>query len=94
MDISLGVVGRLVELVSNCILGGSGTGAQVCVAVLGNILVGLLGSLRAGALDGLRNVVCGVLFRSWSACVSQKVVWDGRACSATEPAQGGWPRRR
>jgi hypothetical protein len=55
VDISLGVMARLVELVS------SGAGAEACVVVLGNLLVGLLGSFRTGALDGLGNVVGGVL---------------------------------
>lgn len=36
MDISLGVVGSLVELVSNGILCGSGAGAEACVRVLGD----------------------------------------------------------
>jgi hypothetical protein len=61
VDISLGVVGGLVELVSDGILGGSGTAAQAGIAVLSNLLVGLLGSLGTGALDGLGNVVGGVL---------------------------------
>ena len=62
MDISLGLVGGLVELVSNGILCGGGAGAEACVVVLGDLLVGLLGSLSTGALDGLGNVVCGVLW--------------------------------
>jgi hypothetical protein len=61
VDISLGVVAGLVDLVSNSILCGSGAGAEAGVAVLGNLLVGLLGSLGTGALDGLGNVVGGVL---------------------------------
>jgi hypothetical protein len=61
VDISLGVVAGLVDLVSNGILCGSGAGAEAGVAVLGNLLVGLLGSLGTGALDGLGNVVGGVL---------------------------------
>jgi hypothetical protein len=61
VDISLGVVAGLVELVSNGILCGSGAGAEAGVVVLGNLLVGLLGSCGTGALDGLGNVVCGVL---------------------------------
>ena len=35
--------------------------ADVGVVVLGDLLVGLLGGLRASALDRLRNVVGGVL---------------------------------
>ena len=61
MDISLGVVTGLVELVSNGILCGSGAGAEAGIVVLGNLLVSLLGSLGTGALDGLGNVVGGVL---------------------------------
>jgi hypothetical protein len=61
VDIGLGVVGRLVDLVSNGILGGGGTGAQACVGILGNLFVGLFGSSGTGALDGLGNVVGGVL---------------------------------
>ena len=61
MDISLGVVGGLVELVSNGVLCGGGTAANAGVVVLGDGLVGLLGCLGAGTLDGLGNVVGGVL---------------------------------
>jgi len=61
VDISLGVVGGLVGLVSNGILGSSGTGAQARIAVLSDALVGLLGSFGTGALDGLSDVVGGVL---------------------------------
>lgn len=56
VDISLGVVGTLIHLVSNSVLGGSGTAAQACVGVLGDRLVSLLGSLSSGALDGLSDV--------------------------------------
>ncbi len=63
MDISLRVVTGLVELVSDGILCGSGAGAEAGVVVLCNLLVGLLGSFGTGALDGLGNVVCGVLER-------------------------------
>ncbi len=61
VDISLGLVRGLVELVSNGILGSGGTAADGCVVVLGDLLVGLLGSFRSGALDRLLDVVCGVL---------------------------------
>jgi len=54
-------VALLVLLVDNSILGGSGTGAEACVRVLGDVLVGLLGCGSTGTLDGLGNVVCGVL---------------------------------
>lgn len=61
VNISLGLVGGLVEFVSDGILCGSGAGAQAGIVVLGDLLVGLLGSLRTGTLDGLGNVVGGVL---------------------------------
>jgi hypothetical protein len=61
VDISLGVVGELVLLVNNGILGGAGTGGDLGIVVLSDVLVGLLGSLSASALDGLGDVVGGVL---------------------------------
>jgi hypothetical protein len=61
VDISLGVVGGLVQFVSDGVLGGGGTAADAGVVVLGDRLVGLLGCLGAGTLDGLGNVVGGVL---------------------------------
>jgi hypothetical protein len=61
VEISFGVVGRLVLLVDNGILGGAGARGEACVVVLGDVLVGLLGGLGTGALDGLGDVVCCVL---------------------------------
>jgi hypothetical protein len=61
VDISLGVVGELVLLVNNGILGGAGTGGDLGIVVLSDVLVGLLGSLSASALDGLGDVVGSVL---------------------------------
>ena len=61
MDIGLGVVGSLVLLVDNGILGCGSTAGKACVAVLGDALVDLLGRLGTSALDGLSYVVCGVL---------------------------------
>lgn len=61
VDVGLVVVSDLVELVSDGVLCSSGAGAEAGVVVLGDVLVGLLGSLRGGALDGLGNVVGGVL---------------------------------
>lgn len=63
VDIGLGVVGQLVLFVNDSILSGGGTGGDVCVVVLGDVLVGLLGSSGASTLDGLTNVVGGVLFK-------------------------------
>jgi hypothetical protein len=61
VDISLGVVGSLVLLVDDGVLGGSGTAGKACVVVLGDLLVGLLGCLSTSSLNGLGDVVCGVL---------------------------------
>jgi hypothetical protein len=61
VDLGLAVVGLLVELVADGVLGGSGAGAQACVGVLGDLLVGLVGCLGAGTLDGLGDVVDSVL---------------------------------
>lgn len=61
MDISLSVVLLLVELVTKGVLGSRGTGGDVGVAVLSDVLVGLLGGGSTSSLDGLRDVVGGVL---------------------------------
>ena len=61
VDVSLGVVAGLVHLVGDGVLGGRGARSDGRVAVLGNRLVGLLGCLSTGALDGLSDVVGGVL---------------------------------
>lgn len=61
VDIRLGIVRLLVLLVDDRILSSAGPGAQLGVVALGYLLVRLLRSLSAGALDGLGNVVGGVL---------------------------------
>jgi hypothetical protein len=61
VGVGLGVVGDLVLLVDDGILGGAGAGTQAGIVVLGDVLVGLLGSLGTGALNGLSDVVGGVL---------------------------------
>jgi hypothetical protein len=61
VDIGLGVVGDLVLLVDNGILGGAGTGGNLSIVVLGDVLVGLLGSFGTGALNGLGDVVHALL---------------------------------
>jgi hypothetical protein len=60
VDVGLAVVGLLVKLVRDGITGGLGTGREAGVAVLGHVLVGLLGRGGTGALDGLADVVGGV----------------------------------
>ena len=61
MDIGLGVVAGLILLVDECVLGRGGTRGEGCVAILGDLLVGLLRCLSTGALDSLGDVVGGVL---------------------------------
>lgn len=51
----------LVLLVDEGILGSGGTGGDVGVVILSDGLVALLGGLSASALDGLGDVVGGVL---------------------------------
>lgn len=53
MDISLSIVGRLVLLIDKSVLASSQAGREGCIVVLGDRLVGFLGCLGAGALDGL-----------------------------------------
>jgi hypothetical protein len=64
VNISLGVVGSFIHLVGNSILGSRSTASQARIRVLGDALVGLLGSLGTGALDSLSDVVGGVLMKS------------------------------
>lgn len=61
MDIGLGVVGELVLLVGKSILGSAGAGRDIGITALSDVLVGLLGSLSSSALDGLSDVVNGLL---------------------------------
>jgi hypothetical protein len=61
VDVGLGVVGHFVLLVDQSILGSGGTSADAGIVVLGDLLVGLLGSLSSGALDSLADVLSGVL---------------------------------
>lgn len=61
MDIGLGVVDLLVLLVTDGVDGSAGAGADFGVGVLGDLLVGLLGSGGTGALNGLSDVVGGLL---------------------------------
>lgn len=61
MDISLGVVLGFIELVTDGVLGGRGTGGDAGIVVLGDVLVGLLGSGSTSSLNSLSDVVGGVL---------------------------------
>jgi hypothetical protein len=55
------VVLLLVNLVAESILASAQASADIGVVVLGNLLVGLLGTSVHGALDGLGDVVGGVV---------------------------------
>jgi hypothetical protein len=61
VDIGLSVMGKLVLLVEDCVLGSTGAGRDIGIAALSDALVGLLGSLSSSALDGLSDVVGGLL---------------------------------
>ena len=74
VNIGSAVVLLLVHLVTDGVLGSGGAGADGGVAVLGNLLVGLLGGGGESALNGLRDVVGGVVdlvhFDGWGGlCV-------------------------
>ena len=60
VHIGLALMLLLIKLVGDGIAGGLETGVDGSVAVLGHLLVGLLGSGGAGALDGLADVVGGL----------------------------------
>jgi hypothetical protein len=69
----------LVELVAGCVKGARGTVGDGVLAgdvALGLLLVGLLGRGGGGALDGLRNVVGGVLRGT--------VSWARKVCGGVE----------
>lgn len=61
VDIGLNIVGLLVLLVDDGILSSGSAASEAGIVVLGDTLVGLLGGSGSGALDGLRDVVGGVL---------------------------------
>ena len=63
VDVSLGVVDVLILLVTEGVNGGVGASADAGIGVLGDLLVCDLGGLGTGALDGLSNVVGGVLYK-------------------------------
>lgn len=55
VDIGLAVVSLLVKLVADGITSSLGSGGELCVAVLGDVLVGLLGRTRGGLVDLVRD---------------------------------------
>lgn len=61
VSLGLVVVASLVDLVTKGVLASGQTSGNVDVAVLGNLLVGLLADTRGSALDGLSDVVDGLL---------------------------------
>jgi hypothetical protein len=61
VETGLGIVGLFVLLVENGILGSGGPAAEAGVVVLGDTLVGFLRGSGSSALDGLGDVVGGVL---------------------------------
>lgn len=61
VNICLSLMDLLILLVEESVLGSSGARSQVGVIVLGDVLVHLLRGCRAGALDGLGDVVDSVL---------------------------------
>lgn len=61
VGVSLGVVHGLILLVDSRVFGCTCAGPEACVGVLGDILVCLLGAFVGSALNGLGDVVCGVL---------------------------------
>lgn len=66
----------LVDLVASGVKGAGGTVGEGVLAgdvALGLLLVGLLGGGGGGALDGLRDVVGGVLKQKWLArCIHRR----------------------
>lgn len=60
VDISLSVVCLLVELVGDGVTSGLCSCSEAGIAVLGDVLVGLLGCGGTCTLDGLGYVVCGL----------------------------------
>lgn len=61
MDIGLGIMLLLVNLVDSSVLRSLGTGAETSFGALGNVLVDLLLSSGISALDSLGDVVGGLL---------------------------------
>ena len=70
MGLGLSVVHLLVLLVDNGVLGCLCASTDAGVGVFGDVLVGLLGARVGTALDGLRDVVCGVLRNEVSKVLS------------------------
>lgn len=60
MHIGLSIMGLLIKLVGDSITGSLSSSADVGIAILCHVLVGLLRGSSTGALDRLGNVVGGV----------------------------------
>lgn len=75
VNIGLHIVNVLVLLVGHSVHGSIGPGRQLRVGVLGDVLIGLLGSSGTGALDSLRDVVGGVL-----TCISMILLHRDERC--------------
>lgn len=63
VDIGLSVMDVLVLLVTESVNGSVSASADAGIGVLGDLLVGGLGGLGTSTLDGLRDVVGGVLMQ-------------------------------
>lgn len=61
LDFGLVVMGNFILLIDKSVLGGGGTSGDIGIVVLGNLLVTLLGGFSTSALDGLTDVLGGVL---------------------------------
>lgn len=61
VDIGLGVVGHLILLIDEGVLGSGGASRELGFVALRDVLVGLLGGLGTSTLDGLSDVVGGLL---------------------------------
>lgn len=54
-------MGNFVLLIDKSVLGGGGASGDIGIVVLGNLLVALFGGFSTSALDGLTDVLSGVL---------------------------------
>lgn len=71
----------LVLFVDGSILGGTCAGTEACIGIFGNVLVCLLGALVGGTLDGLGDVVCGVLSGKHESAIVGRLQWMKIVCA-------------